>query len=421
MSFGESHFAALFWERHQLPITPCLTGQLQLRVEMAECAAFVIKHHATSCSNSGQTYSFVGPVNDQVCQVKLPLQLVPVPISPCRYVYGDVHMDAWEVTWVTVAAGVKPELWIWVLTLFFKYLSYAPWALHGCGFPVGQIQPGLKLSQISLCSLLAEPLTSLLQQKTNNLGNSCSRQNWVDALLWSIYTCHHSASTTKVNAPKWEHLQLKLPCNPKLLLLCWVHPVMVLLNLCSAWLSLWVTWISNVCSNDHAFLLNLFPSFQIYWKHIWTYKLFNSSPSSSFNFWLGDYDRWLCHQPWQVCEDLQVPGGCLLLVSILPLRCPVPWQCQHFSESMAEVTQHRAGFQLPKVTQFSKCVPHPPSCGKCVCSGGGCCRGRGWVEDPSCTTFWYLQPVFHKCKKSLSVPALYICTLSFRTSTHFFL
>lgn len=136
--------------------------------------------------------------------------------------------------------------------------------------------------------------------------------------------------------------------------------------LCMA-ITLWVTWISNVCSNDHAFFLNFFPSLQLYWKHIRTYKVFNSSPSSSFNFWLRDCDTRLWHWPWQVCEDLQGPGGCLLLVSILPLRCPVPWQCQatQFSESLAEMTQHRASFQLLKVTQFSECLPHPPSFGKC--------------------------------------------------------
>lgn len=52
---------------------------------------------------------------------------------------------------------------------------------------------------------------------------------------------------------------------------------------------------------------------------------------------------------------------------------------------------------------------------------GGCCRDRDWVDGPSCTTFWYWQSVFHKCKKSLSVPALYIWFLGFRTSTQFFL
>lgn len=61
---------------------------------------------------------------------------------------------------------------------------------------------GLKLSQVSLCSLLAQLLPSLLQQKTNNQGSSCSRQNWVDEHLRSINTCHHSVSTTTVSAPK---------------------------------------------------------------------------------------------------------------------------------------------------------------------------------------------------------------------------
>lgn len=114
---------------------------------------------------------------------------------------------------------------------------------------------GLMLSQVSFCSLLAQPLTSLLQQKTNNQGSSCSRQNWVDERLRSINTCHHSVSTTTVNPPKkWEQPELRLPGNLKPLLLGWAFPVVVLLNLCSAWLSHWdwVTWISHVCSNDRA-------------------------------------------------------------------------------------------------------------------------------------------------------------------------
>lgn len=114
---------------------------------------------------------------------------------------------------------------------------------------------------------------------------------------------------------------------------------------------------------------------------------------------------WLCHRPWQICEDVQVPGGCLLLLSILSLKFPVPWQCQtmNFSESLAEITQRRA-------RQYSKCLPHPPSFGRCWGwwgEGGRCCRGRGWVEGPSCITFWYVQPVFHKCKKSLCIIHLY--------------
>lgn len=167
----------------------------------------------------------------------------------------------------------------------------------------------LKLSQVSLCSLPAQPVVSLLWQKTNNQGSSCSRQNWVDEHLRSINTCHHSGSTTTVNAPqKWEQPELRLPCNLKPLLLGWAVPVVVLLNLCSAWLSRCdrVTWISHVCSNDPAFLLDFCPSLQLERKHVWTYKVFNSSPSSSISFWLRDYcyDTWLCHWPWWVCEDL---------------------------------------------------------------------------------------------------------------------
>lgn len=65
-------------------------------------------------------------------------------------------------------------------------------------------------------------------------------------------------------------------------------------------------------------------------------------------------------------------------------------------------------------------MPAPPSIFWKVW-GGVCCRDRGCVEDHSCTTFWYLQSVFHKWKNSLSVPALYVCIFSFRTSTHVFL
>lgn len=67
-------------------------------------------------------------------------------------------------------------------------------------------------------------------------------------------------------------------------------------------------------------------------------------------------------------------------------------------------------------------MPAPPSIfWKIFLGGGRCCRDRGCVEVPSCTTFWYSQLVFHKCKKYLFIPALYICILSFRTSTHSFL
>lgn len=81
--------------------------------------------------------------------------------------------------------------------------------------------------------------TSLLQQKTNNLGSSHSRQNCSFSMhIYGQLTHHQSTFTTTVNLPKkWEQPELKLPCNLKLLLLSWVHLMMMLLNLCSAWLS----------------------------------------------------------------------------------------------------------------------------------------------------------------------------------------
>lgn len=165
----------------------------------------------------------------------------------------------------------------------------------------------LKLSQVSLRSLLAQPLPGLLQQKTNNQGSSCSRQNWVGEHLRSINTCHHSVSTTAVNAPKkWEQPEFRLPSNLKPLLLGWALPVVVLLNLCSAWLSHcdWVTWITTVCSNDRSWFLlfNLIGSLSGLTKY------FTPAPAPPSTFDSGTDP--MIRGPCCVCEDLEVPGEC---------------------------------------------------------------------------------------------------------------
>lgn len=57
----------------------------------------------------------------------------------------------------------------------------------------------------------------------------------------------------------------------------------------------------------------------------------------------------------------------------------------HFSESLAELTQCRAGLQLLGVAQFSKRLPPLHLLGRSVCVWR-CRRVKGWVEDHSCTT-----------------------------------
>lgn len=58
----------------------------------------------------------------------------------------------------------------------------------------------------------------------------------------------------------------------------------------------------------------------------------------------------------------------------------------HFSESLAEPAQCRAGLQLLRGALFSERLPPLHLLGRSLCAWG-CCKGKGWVEDHSCTTF----------------------------------
>lgn len=238
-----------------------------------------------------------------MCQVELLLWHIAVSVSPpLRICVWGAHGRVGSHLGCDSAAGSKP----WA-----THVNIYPALQVGILFPelcvavasllAGSDLVSLKLSQVSLWSLLAQPLPSLLQQETNNQGSSCSRQNSVEERLRSINTCHHSVSTTTVNAPeKWEQPEFRLPSNLKPLLLDWALPVVVLLNLCSAWLSRcdWVTWITSVCSNDCSWFLlfNLIGSISRLTKYLTPAPV----PPSAFDLGTDPMIR----GPWWVCEDL---------------------------------------------------------------------------------------------------------------------
>lgn len=72
----------------------------------------------------------------------------------------------------------------------------------GHGFPASRSPSGQFEAFSGFPSQPATPASRQLAAAESKQGSSCSRQNWVEERLRSINTCHHSVSTTAVNAPK---------------------------------------------------------------------------------------------------------------------------------------------------------------------------------------------------------------------------
>ncbi|EOA96237.1 hypothetical protein Anapl_07437 [Anas platyrhynchos] len=121
-----------------------------------------------------------------------------VSVSCSEYVYVG-HTGAW---------GAHPKLatlggWELHIRVCSHPIVLVPFPLRsGHGFPASRTPSGQFEAFSGFPPQPATPAPRQLAAAESNQGSSCSRQNWVEERLRSINTCHHSVSTTAVNAPQ---------------------------------------------------------------------------------------------------------------------------------------------------------------------------------------------------------------------------
>lgn len=243
----------------------------------------------------------------RTCQVKLPLQCA-VSVSCSEYVYVG-HTGAW---------GAYPKLatlggWELHIRVRSHPVVLVPFPLSsGHGFPASRTPSGQFEAFSGFPSQTATPAPRQLAAAESNQGSSCSRQNWVEECLRSINTCHHSVSTTAVNAPKkWEQPELRLPvmwnlcCLPQRFLgwCFWIYALHGY-HAVTEWLGFLTSALMTVlCSSVFALLFSLIGSTSGVTKYFTPARV---PPLTMIHGNATNIDRG--------CEDLWVPGGCPVTV-----------------------------------------------------------------------------------------------------------